>query len=147
MVKDAILQYGSVDKFPMPQRLLDLCSTARKKYFLSLDIEKENREKLLKEQEKAKANLASREQKKANSEKKSQLEEAVKEETVKLNVAMKLIAERNEFLSQLTIGKKRSVDKEDILKAQMMLNAGIEKSAIINKKIDSLRNNIKNLSS
>lgn len=69
----------------------------------------------------------------------------MKEELMRLSVAMKLIAVGNESLSNLTTGKSRSVDKELVVKAQMMLNAGVEKSST--KKIDDLRNEIKRLSS
>lgn len=147
MVKDAILQFGSVEEFPMPRRLLDLCAASRKKYFLHLEIEKENRQQLLTAQRKDKAALEARDKKKANCEKISELENEIKEEVMKLSVAMKLIADGNQSLSDLTTGKGRSVDKELVMKAQMMLNAGVKKSTTITKKIDELRNEIKKLAS
>lgn len=63
MVKDAILQYGSVEEFPNTRRLLDLCAASRKKYFLHLEIEKERQLKLAKEKEKSQEALAASEKK------------------------------------------------------------------------------------
>lgn len=50
-------------------------------------------------------------------------------------------------MSDLTNGKGKSIDKELAMRAQIMLNAGVEKSETISKKIDDLRNEIKKLSS
>ena len=61
------------------------------------------------------------------------------------NVAQKLISDGNETLSNLTIGKGK-VEKDLILKAQMVINAGVERSKNINSKIDELRKEIKSSS-
>lgn len=145
LVKDAIMHYGSAEDFPMSRRLLDLCAASRKKYFLHLDVEKENRQHILKEQEKDKNRRELQEKKKLNSQKTSRLEAELEEELLKLSVAQKLIADGNQSLSNLTIGKG-TVDKELVLKAQMVLNAGIEKSTGINYKIEELPKEIKKIS-
>lgn len=145
MVKDAIIQHGGVENFPMPRRLLDLCAASRKKYFLHLDIEKENRSQLLKEQGKKKASLELQEKKRLNAEKVSGLDTKLEEQLLKLSAAQKLIADGNQTLSNLTIGKGK-VDKTLILKAQMVINAGVERSININKRIDELRKEIKSSS-
>lgn len=49
MVKDAISLYDKVEDFPINQRLIDLCASSRKKYFLHLDVEKHQRQLLTKE--------------------------------------------------------------------------------------------------
>lgn len=145
MVKDAILKFENIENFPITRRLLDLCALARKKYFLHLDIEKENEKTFLKDQEKTKAALDALEKKKLNSEIISQLENELGVESVKLSVAMTLIGDGNKALTALTTGKGKSVDKESVMKAQMMVSAGIEKSSIINKKIEDIKNKIKHI--
>lgn len=145
MVKDAIIQYGSVENFPMPRRLLDLCAASRKKYFVHLDIEKENAQNLQKEQEKIKANRELQEKKKLIAGQVSQLESKLEDQSIKLNAAQQLISVGNETLSNLATGKGK-VDKELLLQAQMMINAGVERSKSITSSINELRKEIVQIS-
>lgn len=110
-----------------------------------MDVEKENRSQLLKEQEKKKASLQLQEKKRLNAEKVSRLDTELEEHLLKLNVAQNLIADGNQTLSNLTIGKGK-VDKDLVLKAQMVISAGVERSKNINARIDELRKEIKSFS-
>lgn len=42
-------------------------------------------------------------------------------------------------MSDLTNGKGDSIDKKLVMRVQIMLNAGVEKSKLISKKIDDSR--------
>lgn len=43
-VKNNLNLYGSVENFPISRRLLDLCQDARKKYFIYLDLQKQQQQ-------------------------------------------------------------------------------------------------------
>lgn len=51
MVKDAVLIYDKPENFPITRRLSDLCASSRKKYFLHLDVEKNQKELLAKQKQ------------------------------------------------------------------------------------------------
>lgn len=145
MVKDAISLYDKIDDFPINRRLLDLCAASRKKYFLHLDVEKQQRESLAKENQKENEK---RENRKKNSEKlteKRLLENQIAEENCKLKVADDLIEEANETLSSLLL-REGKLDKTLVMKTQVILKAGIEKSKEIKAIILELKKKIENLS-
>lgn len=93
-----------------------------------------------------KASIELQEKKRNKAEKLSELEAQLQEELSKVNVAQKLIADGNQSLSNLITGKGK-VDKDSVLKAQMVISAGIERSQNINSKIDMIRKEIKKVSS
>lgn len=73
------------------------------------------------------------------------MENEIRGESLKLTVALNLIADGNKVLLLLTSGKGRSIEKESVMKAQMMVNAGVETSSVINEKIENLKAEIKKL--
>lgn len=145
MVKDGISLYDKVEDFPINQRLIDLCASSRKRYFLHLDVEKQQRKLLTKENQ---TEIEKRDNQKKKTEKLTDirnLENQIAEQNLKLKVADKLIEEGNDDLSSLLLGEGK-LDKTLVMKAQMVLNAGIEKSKEINTAIEDLKKKIKNIS-
>lgn len=84
MVKDAVLMYDKPENFPITRRLLDLCASSRKKYFLHLDVEKNQKELLAKQK---KQDNEKNEIRRKNTEKLSEIrkiESQIEEERLKL---------------------------------------------------------------
>lgn len=145
MVKDAVLLYDKVEDFPITRRLLDLCSSSRKKYFLHLDVEKQQREALAKQKQNEIENREKQQKKSKSLAKIQDIENQISEENLKLKVADKLIDEGNQALSSLLIGDGK-LDKSLVIKAQMVLHAGIERSKEIKATIEDLKKKMKSIS-
>ncbi|KAJ6645629.1 Zinc finger protein [Pseudolycoriella hygida] len=101
VVRDAISIYNKVEDFPINRRLLDLCASARQKYFLHLDVEKQQKELELKEKQNQAKEDDIRKKKAESNVKVQKLETLIAEEALKLKVADRLIDEANESLSSL----------------------------------------------
>lgn len=145
MVKDAVLMYGKPENFPITRRLLDLCASSRKKYFLHLDVEKNQKELLAKQKQQENEKNEIR---KKNTEKLSEIrkiESQIEEERLKLCVAEKLIEEGNESLSALLKLDGR-LDKSSVMKSQIVINAGIDSAKKINSTIEGLKEKLKSMS-
>ncbi|KAJ6639971.1 hypothetical protein Bhyg_12719, partial [Pseudolycoriella hygida] len=120
-------------------------SSARQKYFLYLDVEKQQKELELKEKQNQAKEDDIRKKKAESNFKVQKLETLLAEEALKLKVADRLIDEANESLSSL-VEREGKINKAAVVKAQMVLSSGIERSKEINKTIDRLKNEIKDIS-
>lgn len=73
------------------------------------------------------------------------MESKLAEDNLKLKIAESLIDEANETLSSLMKDKVK-LDKSSVTKAQIVLNAGIERAKEIKETIDEIKDKIKTLS-
>lgn len=131
--------------FPITRRLLDLCASSRKKYFLHLDVEKSQKELLEKQN---KQEIEKNEIRKKKTEKLSEIRKIecqIEEERVKLCMAEKLIEEGNESISAL-LKREGRLDKSSVMKSQVIINAGIAKAKEINLTIEVLKEKLKSIS-
>ncbi|KAJ6649103.1 hypothetical protein Bhyg_04336 [Pseudolycoriella hygida] len=144
IVKDAILHYGKVEDFPITRRLLDLCASSRQKYFLHLEVEKQQREFSERQKQKEIENAEAQKQIKEKLSEVQSLENQIEEETLKLAVADNLIEEGTGSLSSLLL-TNGALNKSSVMKAQMLISAGVEKSKTTNSNIKNLKLKMKNI--
>lgn len=137
-VKNYINLCGSPLNVGVNRRLLDLCAAARKKYFAFLDVKKQKEALSLKykrlEMEKRKAETV----RKSYGEKISAIDNGISIENSKFQSAEALIVDGNNVLSKV-INCKGKVNKTDLIKAQMLLQAGMEKVSESKSKICDLQ--------
>lgn len=137
MVKDTI-NHIPVNEFQISRRLLQLCSNARQKYFVFLEQKKAEKELSLKKQAEADQRKKVSVAKKSQSEKLSDIENTIQLEDKKLNTAEGLIQDGNKMLTEL-INSRGTVDKKQLISAQMLVQSGCEKATSIKSKVAELQ--------
>ena len=138
-VKIFINLCGSPLNVGINRRLMDLCEVARKKYFAFLDAKKEKESLTLKgkrlEMEKRKAETV----RKTYGDKVSEIDSGIAVENSKFQSAEALIADGNKTLLNV-INSKGKINKTELIKAQMLLQTGMEKVSESKSKICDLQN-------
>lgn len=132
-VKDT-LDHISGDEFPVGHRLLQLCSNARR----PLEQKKIEKELFLKNQAEEEKRKCEASAKKSQSDKISYIEKNIQLEDKKLGSAEGLIKDGNKMLAEM-INSKGSVDKKQLIRAQMLVESGSEKLSSIKTKISELQ--------
>lgn len=141
MVKDT-LKNVEVTDFPIGRRLFQMCSNARQKYFVFLEQQKAEQELLLKNKEGGVKEISQK--KKSNSEKLSDIEETLRLEEKKIGSAEQMIKDGNKIMADL-VSSKGSVDKKRLIRAQMLVESGMEKVANIKVAISELQKQKENV--
>lgn len=143
-VKNFINLSQGCENIVISRRLLDLCSLARKKYFAYLDA-KNDLEKLTLAQKRKEVDSRKKETIRKNLlEKVSEIDTTISIEGSKLASAEVLIEDSNKTLLKV-VNSTGKVNKGDLIKAQMLLHAGIDKSAECKSKITNLQKQKANL--
>lgn len=120
------------------RRLLDLCYNARQKYFAHLEVKKAEEKSRLTRERQEQENLKKQVIRKTSSEKISEVETSIRLEGDKLASAEVLIADSNKTLQNL-INSNGKINKEQLIKAQMLLKVGIDKSSECKAKLSDLQ--------
>lgn len=136
LVKDAILRFGGIDKFPVTRKLIKSSFSSHEKYqqYLSAKrIEKEQNEALQAEQE---------QQKSAQQIKKAEME-AIQNDIDACELQIKaadeiVVAANSDLLAKLN-GAGKSIDKNVVASATAKINVGIGEKRRLEEKLKTLK--------
>lgn len=140
MVKSAIRFYDGSINFPITSRLLALCKASRQKYQAYLDkqkLEKENMDKKKKNENDIAKQV--QEKKKHNASQIQILDTSIGQEKKRMKLAENLVIQGNEALNK-AVNSTGKLDRLEIVKAQSVLNAGVQQLTKTTMKIDDFFN-------
>lgn len=137
-VKSYVNFCGSPCEVVINRRLLELCALARQKYFAFLDIQKETQELTLKNKRIELEKRTSQKGRKSYADKVSEIDDSIQVENRKFESAEALIGDGNKVLVN-AINSKGKVNKTELIKAQMLLHAGMEKVSESKTKMYALQ--------